>query len=456
VIPLLTCCAIHAVLLIGILINNPAYLWDHGMHLNPDAGQYVVEGENVWLRGQFSRCAIAPFVPDSLRTPIYPVFAGALIIVGDPATLYCVQAALNVLSCALVYLLARRLLNPWAAFAAAMLFATDLMVAISAFEAMSEVLFMFLTLVGIVILVPRRLDDDLPSLQACAAGGLLLAIATLTRPAGLYLTAVVAMVLVVYALAKSRVRKGVLGGIALLLCFAIPVSMWIARNGVVFDLWRLSTADAIMMVYFAGAGAYQVEHDVDLETAQEMIADEYKLPTPTITNNHWNSDISVREMDDKLRTAQVEVLRKYPLALVQSSVLGVLKSHLSHNVGDLGSMLGIPWNSTSSLRTQQKSRIHALLSNNPILVFALGWQLAHTAIVWSLFALGTCALTRGFQFRWPHFLLASVIAYFVLTVAIVGSEAYCRSRTPHMPFVCVVAGASVQLFKRSPKEALGR
>src|SRR5262249_18994212 len=161
--------------------------------------------------------------------------------------------------------------------------------------------------------------------------------------------------------------RAVLGSVAMLLAFAIPVAPWVCRNAVVFGLPRLTTADAIMTVYFAGGGAYEIEHNITLDQAQDRIATEYDLPPPHVTNHHWVSSIPVKEMDRRLRSVQSGVLLKYPVALVESSVLGILKAHISHNVAVLGYLWGIPWGASSRADSSTGNRLQCILSNDPLL-----------------------------------------------------------------------------------------
>lgn len=451
-IPIVVCAAIHAAIFLGIVMRQPEYLRNYRLNAKPDARHYVLEGRNTWLLGHFSRCSAEPFVPDILRTPVYPVFAGLLDLSGGPAALYFVQSALNVACCGLIFLMTERIFTTLSGFVAAMLLATDLMVAISAFEAMSEILFMFFLLGAVLVLIRKDIGDRRnPTLQQCSLSGLLLSAATLTRPAGLYAVIVIAVLLVGQALATGDGRRGFVAASAMLFVFALPVFGWIARNKVVFDLPKLSIQDAIMTVYFTGAGAYQVEYGLSLEAAQDRIAKEYDLPPSTVTNNHWTTDMSVKEIDRRLRAAQFPVLTKYPVALVQSSLIGLVKSHISHNANVLGHLLAIPWNSSGAHPVQQ-TRLSRLYANNALLVAVFVWQMLHALVAWTLFAVGSIVLWRSKDFRWPTVLLAGLLAYMLLTVAIVGKDAYYRSRTPHMPFVYVIAGASTLILSKRKAE----
>ena len=82
-IPITLCFGINAAIFAGIAIKNPEYLLDYRLNSNPDAVHYVLIGRNMLLHGQFSRSEGAPYAPDMLRTPIYPLFSGRLDVIGS-------------------------------------------------------------------------------------------------------------------------------------------------------------------------------------------------------------------------------------------------------------------------------------------------------------------------------------------------------------------------------------
>jgi len=450
---IVVCLALNLAVLAGVAASHPEYLRDYRVSQNADAYHYVLLGRNFLLKGEYSRCETDPFVPDVLRTPVYPLFAGALDIVGGAAAIYLAHALLHAASCLLLYRLVRRYLGVTAAVFASLLLATDLMIAVSNFEAMSELLFLFLVLASanFLVLASLSLGDPMVRPRSFVVGGLLLALAILTRPAGLYLPGVFAVVLVGVGLARHCLMRAIGYGTLLLLVALLPVAGWIARNSAVFSLPRLTHNDAIMQVYFAGAGAYQIQHGITLEEAQERISREFDLPPPHVTNNHWISDVPVAQIDAQLRSASMPVLLKYPKAMVVSSLTAVGKASVSHNVALLGRILDRPWNppGTASLLRAEAAAFDRLFQNEPSLLLAFCWQYGHNMITWLLALVGLFIGLRNRKTRLFSLLLAAVLAYFHMTVALVGVEAFYRSRTPHMPYVFVFAGlAAAALLRR--------
>ena len=105
----------------------------------------------------------------------------------------------------------------------------------------------------------------------------------LARPAGLYLPFVFALLLAAVGLWRRRVVLHAGLAVALLVPALVPVGAWMARNRAVFGIGRLTHADAVMLVYFTGAGALQVQEGISLEQAQSKISAEFRLPPPEVT-----------------------------------------------------------------------------------------------------------------------------------------------------------------------------
>jgi 4-amino-4-deoxy-L-arabinose transferase-like glycosyltransferase len=436
------CATMNAFVFANILANNEGYLNDYRRSNNPDALHYVELGRNILEKGCYSRCSEPPYVPDMLRTPVYPLFAGAADILGGAAAIYVTQAFLQIACCLLLFHLVRGHFGEKAALAASIFLATDFGVSVSNFEAMSEPLYVFLTLSAVVCLAPAILQSGPASLMRVGTGGIILALATLTRPVGLYISFLLAAALLFTQLRQWRIWRALAEPALLAFVFALPVGAWIVRNSVVFSVNHLTTADAIMLVYFTGGGAYQIEHGIPQAEAQDMIAREFDLPPPNVTNNHWVTDISVAEMDSRLRGAQWSLLAKYPRALAVSSVLALIKSGVSHDIGRFAALSASIWMrpTTAGLLSGNSDAYRRLFQNGSLLIAAFLWQLSHLVAIYLLSGIGVAAAWRESSFRPFMLFLLLVLAYFSLTVAVVGPEAYSRSRLPHMPFLCAFGG----------------
>jgi len=114
-----------------------------------------------------------------------------------------------------------------------------------------------------------------------------------------------AMEFTIGAALTLRSRKeapSALKALSLFLITALIVILpWMARNQKAFGIFKLSTVDAINMVYYAGAGPYQLEYGLTLQEAQQRISKEYGLASNFEYHNPWLVDKSIKQLDAEIR-----------------------------------------------------------------------------------------------------------------------------------------------------------
>lgn len=444
----LLCFLLNMLLLAWIDLNRPEYLRDYRLNTNPDAPHYVLLGRNLLLRGQYSRASEAPYVQDVFRTPGYPLFVGALDVVGGAFLIYLAQALLQSINCAIIYTLTRKLFGPKAALLASLLCATDLMLAVMNFQTMSEPLYVFVLSVSALVLLPRIVAEERGRSIGFLFGGILLGVATHVRPAGLYLPLVYAVVTWAVGWLRGYRLKALADAAMVIVGAALLLVPWIVRNQTAFGIARLTTSDTILLVYFTGAGAYQVHHGVDLHTAQRMIAQEFDLRPPEELWNYWNSDFSPKELDDQLQAAAPSVLGKYPFDLVKASMLGIMKASVSHNAKQLAEMMGKPWTSPGLGRILRLDSlaISKLFENHPGLVMVFVWEVLHAVCVVSLALFALIWAIGRRESRIIGIVLVVLLAFFLSILGASGLEAFSRFRSPLMPLAYVAAGCLWAVF----------
>ena len=452
------CVAINLAILAGIALRYPAYLSDYRLNDSPDARHYVLLGRNLLLEGHYSRMDAPPYDPDFLRTPVYPVLAGALDVVTGPLGLYLLQIAVQVAALVLLYRLARRYFGPRAAFWAGLLAATDLMSTTYNFSALTEPLFSLFVLLALTLLLPRLVPardppPDRPG--AWVLGGLALALATLTRPAGLYLPLLAAVAALWLVGRRAGWRPAVRAAGLVLVPSLLLVGGWIARNERLFGVARVSSVDAVGTVHMAGAGAYQLHHGVERPEAQAMIVEEFGVPTLLEVQNPWLTELDEREIDARLRAAGPEILARYPGDLIRSSVLGLIKGSLSHNVPALAYLHGREWTppGLGELARLRGAALRRLASNHPALIGAFFWQIGHALATLLLAAIGLWRLALSSEHRRLLLLVVVVLAYFGAGMALFGVDAYYRSRMPLLPLLFLLGGvgAASSIPKRTSR-----
>jgi len=444
----LVCVLLNSILLTWISINQPSYLHDYRLNINPDARHYVLLGRNFFLSGEFSRSASAPYHPDMFRTPGYPLFAGALDILGGTALIYVTQAMLQSLNCVIIFLLTKRLFGEKSALIASLLCGTDLMLAVLNFGAMSEAVYVFLISVSALVILPIILEPRRRQLYLFFVAGLLLGLAIHVRPAGLYLPIVYGFGILIAGVWGGWWKKALSDSMALTFGAALVVVPWIVRNYAVFGIPRLTTNDNIVLAFYTGAGAYQVHYGVDLGTAQRMIAHEFGLRPTEEMFNPWISNLSPKEMDDTLRAAIPTILRKYPLDLTKASVMGIFKASVSHNVDELAAILGKPWSGPELHRILRFdfSSVPRLFENHGGLVAAFLWEVIYILCIILLTFCGFLKLLWTREKRMAGVVLLILFGFFIATLGASGLEAYSRFRSAIMPLTYVVAAYMLAFY----------
>lgn len=447
----LLCLAINVAIGAAIATHRPEYLRDYRQSADPDGWDYVQLGRNLLLKGHYSRSHQSPYVTDALRTPGYPVLAGALDIAGGAVAIYAVQALLQAASCLLLFVWARPLLGQPAACWASLLYATDLIMTIQNFAPMSEPLYLFLMLASAALLFPILLEPESQQrfFGRTGLGSALLGLAILVRPAALYLPAILALGCVGVGLVRRRLPRCVLTATIVLAVSFVPPGLWAVRNALVFGLPKLSYVDANNLIYYAGAGAYQLRHGVSLDEARAMIAKQFGLISVFEVQNAQVTHLTPVEIDAQLRAAQWKVLARYPAHLAASSVLGVIKASVSHATRELAEMCGRTWIAPGRERflAAPTEALARLGDNGPALTLAFVWQMAHTLGVLLLAAVGAVLLLRDPRSRPAGLILLAMLAYVYLTTALFGLEAYWRCRMPAMPMLYLFAGCSIATLR---------
>jgi 4-amino-4-deoxy-L-arabinose transferase-like glycosyltransferase len=427
---------------------QPEYLVDYRLQGNPDARHYVLLGHNVFQYGEYSRCEQRPFSPDVLRTPIYPIVAGGLDRLFHGVWAIFLFQGICLLAMVLsTYYFGRRFFSRKVAFVAGILVATDLTLAIGIFATMSESLFNALATIAVLAWLRELLSETRSHKLFLQYGvfGIILGLAILTRPAAVYLP----IVFIVIAGGVSWLQRcwQPLLKTSLLAVVAIACLIpWVARNYYTFGVGRLTTADTINLVYFAAAGGYSLKHGISREESQERISKEYDLVSLVNTNNPWLADRSISECDRQQREAAKILFSKYRNSIAQACLIGIGKSLISHNVSEFAHMTKTTWHAPglNSLAQGDFREFSAHLGRNDwwlVLVFILEESLAVVQIALAIMGVGL-----GLSYpatRTVAMCLLLVMCYYLLTISVVGLDAYCRHRSMLIPFLAIFAGKAI-------------
>lgn len=422
-----------------IVLSFPEYFSSLSPNYNPDAREYGILAKNMLQKGCFSRnedCA-----PDPLRTPGYPALIIGSMGVSYPILLYSVQI---LMFASIVWSLtdvARRMAGGIAPFLTGLVLTMDFTWYALSLSAMSEISGVFFSLHGLLLIGwPDRMFSDQRKWSS-VFGAFLLGIAILIRPS--YVLYPIGL-LALQVLARNGMKIGVISRKSILLmivAYALP-GLWVARNHFVFGIPKLSTVSTHSLIYFVGAGAFQVAEGIDRQEAQKRISEEFEItPYTNLQNPYSVANVStIEKIESDAESKKWKVLGKHAVYLIPSSVIGICKAFTAHPFPELAYVFGTEWDppGMKGLATLQPSAYGRLFGHSMDLVVIFFLHLVWIGLfLLSLFAGIWKALLRRSNVDW------SIMVFFcigLLTISLFGIDAVYRSRIVATVPGCLLCG----------------
>lgn len=402
-----------------------------------DSDGYDRRAINLLTYGQFASEEQPPFTPDLDRTPTYPVFLVAVFATAghQPWLVALLQILVGSLTAVLAYKLAREISLPHvASVIAGLVVALDPVAAMNSNRILTETLFTFLLVAGLWLLV-RYWNSH--SLRWALASGLVLALATLTRPINQFLP-IALLPLCVLALRHLPWRQWATGVLLFVLVSLVLPYGWAYRNYQEAGIFTLSTIGDTNLAYYRARAVLAEAEGISQDEAWDKI--QGHIETTAAAQKLGPSEIVTLQREEA-----VAIFRRYPMLTLSMFVKGVARI-----VADPGYTI------TCTLLDRQSTAFECFPGkssmNEPGLlgkafgklgqmsaaqVLTLAWSGLLLAFVYVSAALGVAQLVR--ERRWlPLAFSLLLIAYFVGLAA--GAESNSRFRIPAMPFVALLAG----------------
>ena len=247
--------AITIVLQMATFITAYAIARHHGLRLESLAGDslhYTSLAGNLLCCHLFSYSPHAPFSPDSVRMPGYPVLLALGIAIGRSWTVILLIQAMALSVVPLILFRIFRRFNERRAFVAALVFACEPTRLLWSGLAMTDAPFMLGLLVS-VLLFFRWLDRD--EWKMLFASGAVLGFSTLLRPISVYAW-IAFCIAILFKLGWAHRKKVFPSLLIFLFGFYLFVAPWMVRNRLLFGSWQLT---ALGSYSFAYANAVQFE-----------------------------------------------------------------------------------------------------------------------------------------------------------------------------------------------------
>jgi 4-amino-4-deoxy-L-arabinose transferase-like glycosyltransferase len=424
--------------------------WDPGVRdrviLRSDAVGYHALATNLATHREFAQARGA--APETLRTPLYPLFIASFyrIFGPHPWIVLLAQAALDSLSCALLFITLARFIPLPAAALGALFYAFDPFLVFFSVTLMSEILFVFACIVGLhclAITVEKRLDRraSLPAAAAAVAFGL----ATLVRPIAMFLPIALCPVLL-WSL-RSRPRVAVEVAAAFAIAFVLTLTPWLARNNATFGAISLSTSGPYNLLVWnvgpmemarTGRSALDVNRSL-LARADRLMLEDGRSPSEA--NEFEKSRYHTR--------LALSLIAERPLAFLDRYAFGVFASFANLGTRGYADMLG--------LRNVDDERFDLRAHSGIVEIVAAAIAGKTAGELWIgaasasfLLASYTCLLIGVWISRGPRLaarreilvVCGAVAAYFILITGTAGLARFRIAATPFLaPFVGLGAAA---------------
>ncbi len=421
-----------------------------------DARGYDMLASNLLDGHGFSMKGEAPYLPETVRTPLYPAFvASTYFIIGrHPEAVIFAQILLDGLTVLLLYHLTRMLAGRRAGLAAALLYALTPGQWRFTTELMTEMLLVFLLTLTLCLFVrylrrPRR--------WLAVLLGLVMGLSILCKPNVQYLPLILVVGLAIHF---RRQPRRLAESVAIVLGVTMLVlAPWLVRNHRHFGRWFLSTAfDVNLGRVSAVATLASVRGQSIAPWTEQWEAIYGEILEETARRYGWPPDPFPRDsaqvQDQRYREVAAvsrDIIRAHPVHFVSSHLSAVARSLIpsehrfwyEHLTGVRWEELGLAGGVTGGagtaiarghLGTGLRILWQERVAKPPLLASVLwaGWLLAY-GLSFVLLGLGLYRLRHRPAVA---FVFAATLLY---VVAIPGPISHVRFRVPVMPLILALA-----------------
>jgi 4-amino-4-deoxy-L-arabinose transferase-like glycosyltransferase len=375
--------------------------------------------------------------PNAFRTPLYPgLIAGVYSVFGyRPWVVILIQIGLDVASCVLLLAALFAPFGSRPAFAAALLYALDPFLILSASASLlSDTLFVFLLVVALWFASRGRHDEPNGTFNYGMCG-FFLGLATLTRPVSLYaLAGPLLFVLVAY---RRRPRTALTFAFVIALAFVLAVAPWLLRNHRTFGRYALSNADAYALLTL-NVMAMEVgsRHTSVTAVRDQLLAEADDL---IIADGLRPQDLNGFQKADYWQRLALRYIRRNPVGFSESYAIGVFHTLFSVGVGGYADTLRLPVGYMDmTLYPSAFALLKEFIATKGVLGLVMGAVVGvYLLVTYVATVVGVVVSSRRYHDRAFLMMLLMLAAYFVLVTGGVGVARY---KLPAEPFYLAFAG----------------
>lgn len=397
-----------------------------------DSAQYLQLAHNLLHHGEFSQSLSAPFYPDVVRTPGYPLWLVLFGWMNSPTgVIALVQSVIGALVPVVVAKTALALklrLTGWAG----LLLALDAALVVFTPLVLTDGVFTLVFALWFHLLVTAR------SGYGWMTAALLAGVLVLIRPSGLALP-LATLVWAIVRIGWKPLSAGV-GLLALLLPFG-----WMLRNYSAQNTFTLSTIGPNTLYLFHAAAVKAQGEQRSFNAVQSAMIEDLNQ------RFDWANDPNaISDFLAYCKHASIGIYRQYPIAAAKVTASNLVAFIAKPPRGYFDDALGLKkgYDPVTGFQADESQGIaQRLMAKTSSVTIALsGYQFALQVLQTVLFALGMRSLWR--INRRLSLFVAALFAYFWLSSAITQTDA--RFRLPVLPLMAVCWAAVGQKRESHP------
>lgn len=410
-----------------------------------DSIEYVTLAENLINHGIFSQEQSPPLLPDTMRTPGYPLFISAIFLMfGKNLSMIIVfQIVIGSITAVLAYYFSRKLgFTALAGLIAAWIIAVDPVSILLNNFVLTETLYTFELITGVGLLLIFFQNNDKRILVLSA---IFISLSALTRPIGQFLPLALLLLFIAARKDKPLSATTVNGFIFLGIC-VLALSSWSYRNYRISDQFTLSTITNNNLVFYRARAVLATVENISQDEALEKLDTE--IETLAAEQN-----LSEAEINSIGRKRAMEIFSQHPVETVVMLIKGAVRLLIDPGFSAICTTLDV---STFEYECfpGEGSMLEAGILDKVAGKFQVMTFVQQATLIWGTILLGIIylGLAAGIiqlvsKKEWFALLvLLTLILYFVLLSA--GGETHYRFRAPIQPFLAILSGVGYEAIQK--------
>jgi 4-amino-4-deoxy-L-arabinose transferase-like glycosyltransferase len=414
----------------------------------PDSKAYKDSAELLLTQGNFNISSEFPDLPQTLRTPGYPVFLAANYFLFGPydAAVAATQMLPALSTIILIFTLAKRLWDLPTANLAALLFFLDATSFAYSFKVLSDTLFTFLLLALVYCLV--RLKQDGGGTKWVLSAGIFLALATLVRPLSYYLILPLTLGIIWWHIRTHlKWNRILISAVLFLLPFLLLVGGWQWRNYKLTGSAVYTASEGYNLLFFHGSNIVAARDGITFDSAASILGmfprvERYRQLH--LETRGW----SIERLSSRWSNEGLGLILHNPWIFVRNYFKGMVKVWTRPGITRLWGLFGEDDRRMISLN---QAAVKPLLFLSLILscIYLLAVYAGCLYWLWN---------SISFQrFRLEVMLLLGILLYLALLSA--GPPVYnepSRYRLPMMPLLALLAAAGFRAWWLRSRHVIGK